>query len=143
MVTRCRRHNRPFSAVLFDLDHFKTINDRFGHHQGDLILIDFCRLVTELMPPDGRFARLGGEEFAAIVALGEQDAQAWCEAIRMAVCQSQPSAVGYTVSIGFATASQGHQNFESLLALADEALYRAKASGRNRTEQQLMPALVI
>lgn len=143
MVTRCRRHNRPYSAVLFDLDHFKTINDRFGHHQGDLILIDFCRLVTELMPPDGRFARLGGEEFAAIVALGEQDAQAWCEAIRMAVCQSQPSAVGYTVSIGFATASQGHQNFESLLALADEALYRAKASGRNRTEQQLMPALVI
>ncbi|WP_312756675.1 GGDEF domain-containing protein [Pantoea brenneri] len=143
MVVHCRRHNRPFSAVLFDLDHFKTINDRFGHHQGDLILIDFCRLVTELMPPDGRFARLGGEEFAAIVALGEQDAQAWCEAIRMAVCQSQPSAVGYTVSIGFATASQGHQNFESLLALADEALYRAKASGRNRTEQQLMPALVI
>lgn len=60
IVARCRRQNRPFSAVLFDLDHFKSINDQYGHHQGDLVLIHFCDVVSSLLPAEGRFARLGG-----------------------------------------------------------------------------------
>ncbi|WP_293001000.1 GGDEF domain-containing protein [Pantoea sp.] len=142
IVARCHRQNRPFTAVLFDLDHFKSVNDRYGHHQGDQILIDFCQLVTGLIPVEGRFARLGGEEFAAIIPAGAEEAQAWCEAIRLATSQSQPSSVDYTVSIGFATATHRQHRFEDLLALADEALYRAKASGRNRTEQQPISAAI-
>lgn len=142
IVARCRRQNRPFSAILFDLDHFKSINDRYGHHQGDQILIHFCEIVRELIPAEGRFARLGGEEFAAIIPAGARDAEAWCEAIRLAVCKSQPNDIAYSVSIGFATVTQGQQDFESLLALADAALYHAKASGRNCTAQHPVPAAI-
>lgn len=142
IVARCRRQNRPFSAILFDLDHFKSINDRYGHHQGDQILIHFCEIVRGLIPTEGRFARLGGEEFAAIIPAGARDAEAWCEAIRLAVCASQPNEIAYSVSIGFATVTQGQQDFESLLALADAALYHAKASGRNCTAQHPVPAAI-
>jgi len=142
IVARCRRQNRPFSAILFDLDHFKSINDRYGHHQGDQILIHFCEIVRGLIPAEGRFARLGGEEFAAIIPAEAGDAEAWCEAIRLAVCASQPNEIAWSVSIGFATVTHGQQNFESLLALADAALYHAKASGRNCTAQHPVPAAI-
>ncbi|AMG58405.1 GGDEF domain-containing protein [Pantoea vagans] len=142
IVARCRRQNRSFSAILFDLDHFKSINDRYGHHQGDQILIHFCEIVRGLIPAEGRFARLGGEEFAAIVPSGARDAEAWCEAIRLAVCASQPNEIAWSVSIGFATVTHGQQDFESLLALADVALYHAKASGRNCTVQHPVPAAI-
>ncbi|SFN41760.1 diguanylate cyclase (GGDEF) domain-containing protein [Candidatus Pantoea varia] len=135
IVARCRRQKRPFSAILFDLDHFKNINDQYGHHQGDQILIHFCGVVRKLLPVEGRFARLGGEEFAAIIPVTAEDTEAWCEAIRLAVCASQPNAISYSVSIGFATVTDHQQGFEDLLALADAALYHAKASGRNRTAQ--------
>lgn len=142
ILARCRRQNRPFSAILFDLDHFKSINDRYGHHQGDQILIHFCEIVRGLIPAEGRFARLGGEEFAAIIPAGARDAEAWCEAIRLAVCASQPNEIAWSVSIGFATVTHGQQDFESLLALADAALYHAKASGRNCTAQHPVPAAI-
>lgn len=142
MVAYCRRQNRPFSAILFDLDHFKSINDRYGHHQGDQILIHFCEIVRGLIPAEGRFARLGGEEFAAIIPAGARDAEAWCEAIRLAVCTSQPNEIAWSVSIGFATVTQSQQDFTSLLALADAALYHAKASGRNCTAQHPAPAAI-
>jgi diguanylate cyclase (GGDEF)-like protein len=142
IVARCRRQNRPFSAILFDLDHFKSINDRYGHHQGDQILIHFCEIVRGLIPAEGRFARLGGEEFAAIIPAEARDAEAWCEAIRLAVCASQPNEIAWSVSIGFATVTHGQQDFESLLALADAALYHAKASGRNCTAQHPVPAAI-
>jgi len=142
MVARCRRQNRAFSAILFDLDHFKSINDRYGHHQGDQILIDFCEIVRALIPAEGRFARLGGEEFAAIIPAAEKETKAWCEAIRLAVCASQPNGITYSVSIGFATVAHRQQGFDDLLALADEALYHAKASGRNRTAQHPLPVAI-
>ncbi|MGK3141074.1 GGDEF domain-containing protein [Pantoea sp. C2G6] len=140
IVARCRRQDRPFSAILFDLDHFKSINDRYGHYQGDRVLIDFCGIVKRLIPAEGRFARLGGEEFAAIIPAAAPETEAWCEAIRLAVCESQPDAINYSVSIGFATVTHRHQGFEDLLAQADQALYHAKASGRNRTAQHPLPA---
>ena len=140
IVARCRRQNRPFSAVLFDLDHFKSINDQYGHHQGDLVLIHFCDVVSSLLPAEGRFARLGGEEFAAIIPGAAEEAETWCESIRLAVCASQPNAIPYSVSIGFATATGHRQGFEDLLAQADAALYHAKASGRNRTAQHPVTA---
>lgn len=140
IVARCRRQNRPFSAILFDLDHFKSINDRYGHQQGDQILIHFCDIVRGLIPAEGRFARLGGEEFAAIIPAAAKDAEVWCETIRQAVCASQPNSITYSVSIGFASVTHQQQGFDDLLALADKALYHAKASGRNRIAQHPVTA---
>lgn len=144
LVMRATRNQQPYiySAVLFDLDHFKSINDRYGHQQGDRVLIDFCQVVQALLPSEGHFARLGGEEFAAILPGDSEHAQRVCERIRLATQLSQPNDVCYTVSIGFATAHRHDQTFSILLGLADEALYRAKASGRNRIEcylAQLQP----
>lgn len=141
MAQRSARQTQTFvySAVLFDLDHFKSINDRFGHQQGDQVLVDFCQVVQGLLPEEAHFARLGGEEFAAIIPGDADQAQVVCERIRLATQLSQPNDVRYTVSIGFATALQAGQPFPPLLALADEALYRAKASGRNRIERYFTP----
>ncbi len=101
------------------------------------MLIDFCEVVQELLPSGGRFARLGGEEFAAIIPARAGEAWIWCERVRLAVQRSQPDSIAYSVSIGFAASTHTETRFDVLLALADEALYRAKASGRNRTEQYL------
>jgi len=141
IAQRSARQTQTFvySAVLFDLDHFKSINDRFGHQQGDQVLVDFCQVVQGLLPEEAHFARLGGEEFAAIIPGDAEQAQVVCERIRLATQVSQPNDVRYTVSIGFATALQAGQPFPPLLALADEALYRAKASGRNRIERYFTP----
>lgn len=141
LLLRHARLPQPYiySAVLFDLDHFKSINDRYGHQQGDRVLVDFCQVVKALMPVEGQFARLGGEEFAALLPGDSEQAQRICERIRLATQLSLPNDIGYTVSIGFATASQRHQAFPALLALADEALYRAKAAGRNRVEGYQTP----
>lgn len=137
LIARCLRQQQPYTAVLFDLDHFKSINDRFGHLQGDRVLQDFCAVVTPRLPQHGLFARLGGEEFAAILPGDARHAHESCEGIRVATLASLPNDIAYSVSIGFATSSASTQTMEGLLALADEALYRAKASGRNRTEQYL------
>ncbi|AIR85952.1 GGDEF domain-containing protein [Pantoea rwandensis] len=144
LVVRNTRSPQPlvYTAVLFDLDHFKGINDRYGHLQGDRVLIDFCHVVQALLPAGGHFARLGGEEFAAILPGNSEDAERVCERIRLATQLSQPNDVCYTVSIGYATAYHRDHTFPILLGLADEALYRAKASGRNRVERyfvQLQP----
>lgn len=141
LVMRNARHPKLYiyTAVLFDLDHFKSINDRYGHQQGDRVLIDFCHVVQALLPAEGHFARLGGEEFAAILPGTSEEAQCVCERIRLATQLSMPNDVCYTVSIGFATAIHRDQTFPILLGLADEALYRAKASGRNRIECYRVP----
>ncbi|WP_312242584.1 GGDEF domain-containing protein [Pantoea sp.] len=134
LSARCVRRQQPFTAVLFDLDHFKSINDRYGHQQGDRVLIDFCEVVSQLLPKDACFARLGGEEFAAVLALDERRSLALCEQIRTHTQQSQPDAISYSVSIGVATRTRQEQGYALLMAQADEALYQAKTSGRNRTE---------
>lgn len=128
---QCDRSHMPLSVLLFDLDHFKSINDRFGHTTGDRVLVDFCRIAQAHMPADGHFARLGGEEFAALLLMERKDAHGLAEKIRYAVTQALPDNVPYTVSIGVACA-RGHEiSVGQLMSEADEALYRAKAQGRN------------
>lgn len=122
----------PLTILLFDLDYFKSINDRFGHSQGDRVLIDFCERVQKFMPDRGIFARLGGEEFAAIVTLSEDEALLCAEKIRQAVEGSHPEGVNYTVSIGVASCKGNFHSVATLMVAADEALYQAKALGRNR-----------
>jgi len=128
----CAKNHLPLAVILFDLDHFKSINDRFGHYRGDIILIDFCRQVEQFMPVTGYFARLGGEEFATIISASEKEALSYAEKIRMAVENARPDGVYYTVSIGVATRHLPHLQIASLMVAADQALYQAKAQGRNQ-----------
>jgi diguanylate cyclase (GGDEF)-like protein len=126
---------RPVALLLFDLDRFKEINDTGGHHAGDRVLQAFCDLVGASIRPGDLFGRLGGEEFAYLLADASM-AQALHTAERLRrdfAAISFPSLIANpTVSVGVAMASEAGRNLSTLLAVADRALYRAKADGRNR-----------
>jgi diguanylate cyclase (GGDEF)-like protein len=126
-------------VLLADLDHFKSINDRFGHAVGDRILQVFTANVNEALGPTDLFGRLGGEEFAIILTGAGRDAGfAIAERIRIsfedAAADVDGRPIGGTVSIGMAVCEDAEFDVASLLAQADEALYCAKERGRNRVE---------
>jgi diguanylate cyclase (GGDEF)-like protein len=124
------------SLLLIDLDHFKTINDTYGHVKGDEILVDFSKRVAAMLPRHNHFARWGGEEFAALV-LGSRpkDILDLAEALRSRIALNEdPSLPAYTCSIGIACKASGDATIDRLVKDADEALYRAKRKGRNCIE---------
>jgi diguanylate cyclase (GGDEF)-like protein len=134
------RHKVPLSLVMFDLDHFKTINDGHGHLAGDYVLTQLARTVSESIRSEDVFARYGGEEFAVIcrgIDLGA--AQTFAERLRKGI-QGYPfvfdeSRLTVTISIGVAALPDPElKDSLAFVAAADEALYRAKRSGRNRVE---------
>ncbi len=139
---RSDRSNQPFSICIFDLDHFKAMNDEYGHLIGDRVLKGFAKRVrAELRAMDAvnrseyrrSFGRFGGEEFIAILPLtGARGAFRCADRIRSAIA-ARPFDDVYrvTVSVGVATYRRG-ETVPELLTRADEALYRAKAEGRNR-----------
>jgi diguanylate cyclase (GGDEF)-like protein len=136
---RSHRTQQPYSVALFDLDHFKAINDRFGHAAGDSVLRDFCTLVQAHMRVTDRFARWGGEEFVLLmpVTTPVESASLAVERIRSAVAAhawtgiaALPADFRLTVSAGVATSVAG-EPVEALVARADTALYQAKRAGRN------------
>ncbi len=127
-----------FTGVLvFDLDHFKTINDRFGHSVGDEVLRRFSLVMLQSLRNNDLAARLGGEEFAAILPRSTTDrAHQIAERIRKGfaelVVETDAGDLQCTVSVGIAFPAGEDRNFEQVLSDADKALYRAKNSGRNR-----------
>jgi diguanylate cyclase (GGDEF)-like protein len=127
-----RLNDRPASCFVFDLDNFKSINDRYGHAAGDRVLTVFAQILTEHLPRDS-FGRLGGEEFAAILPVSARDAALLADRIRHAFATAGRAALEaeeeVTVSVGCATVPRA--TAEDLLRRADRALYRAKESGRN------------
>jgi diguanylate cyclase (GGDEF)-like protein len=136
---RSHRTQQPYSVALFDLDHFKSINDRFGHAAGDAVLRDFCTLVQAHMRVTDRFARWGGEEFVLLMPVTTPvvSASLAVERIRGAVAAhvwsdttTLPPELRVTVSAGVATCVPG-EAVEALIARADAALYQAKKAGRN------------
>jgi diguanylate cyclase (GGDEF)-like protein len=137
LMAKCSRKSSPVSVLLFDLDHFKAINDRFGHAVGDNALQIFAGIATANLRTNDIICRLGGEEFAAIISGSSADAAIVAERLRTAFqgagAEIMKHKVGATVSIGVATAL-APVLVESLLVQADAALYRAKSDGRNRTE---------
>lgn len=139
LAASCDKTAQPLCVMLFDLDHFKSINDRFGHAQGDLVLIDFCQQVEQHLPLQGYFARLGGEEFAAVVVGSESETVRCAESIRQAVERASPDNVRYTVSVGVAASTSRPHLIPALMAAADEALYQSKALGRNRVSRFIAP----
>ncbi|WP_086994054.1 GGDEF domain-containing protein [Rhizobium sullae] len=126
---------RQIAVLLFDLDHFKRVNDRFGHQAGDVVLSAFARTARQFVP-NNVFGRMGGEEFAAFTIVADQtEAEALAESIR-AEFGRVPVATGEaivpaTVSIGIALSSAAEANMDRLISAADRALYAAKGAGRN------------
>jgi diguanylate cyclase (GGDEF)-like protein len=128
---------QPLSLVLLDLDHFKGVNDRYGHPVGDVLLCRVAEACTALLPPRGVFARLGGEEFGALLPRYDQDqAMALAEDLRQVISdlevETSLDVLRTTASFGYATFDETEGSIEALLALADKRLYAAKREGRNR-----------
>ncbi len=139
LAKRHAANPRPTAVLLIDLDHFKSINDRFGHALGDRALEIFAEAARQSVRSSDLVGRLGGEEFAAVLVNTSQDkAVAVAERIRASFAQaalevdSRP--VGATVSIGLVHCQDVVLDVPELLAQADQALYFAKEHGRNRVE---------
>lgn len=133
---RCRRMQQPYSLLVFDIDHFKQINDRYGHQTGDLVLRQVGQLVAaEFRDYDLQF-RIGGEEFlVCLPGVDQAQLQLISERVRLAIAGSQfagSQQLAVSVSVGCATASAQQLNWQQLHAQADQALYQAKGQGRNR-----------
>ena len=126
----------PVTLLMFDLDKFKSINDRFGHAVGDSALKVFAKVLQESTRATDVVGRLGGEEFVAMVPEAMEDACIVAERLRLnfeaAGVVIDDIAIGATVSIGLATTYKPEATIDSLLLRADEALYKAKNGGRNR-----------
>jgi diguanylate cyclase (GGDEF)-like protein len=123
--------HRSVTIVLVDIDHFKSVNDRFGHDAGDRVLVGVARALAESCRPDDIVGRLGGEEFAVLlVGATPVHAEDVVEKATAALASLEPIAV--TASYGIAQARLGDEAVTDLLIRADAALYEAKRAGRNR-----------
>jgi diguanylate cyclase (GGDEF)-like protein len=135
-LRRCRRNGRSVSVLVFDLDHFKDINDTHGHQAGDEVLCCVKAVTEKCLRSGDLFARYGGEEF--VVLLPETDAEGarkLAERLRGAIADiSVLGKIRVTASMGFASLAQVDEGctLEMLLGQADKAMYDAKAAGRNR-----------
>ena len=137
VIDREANAGRPVSVMICDIDHFKSINDRFGHPAGDEILKLFATVVVSNLRISDLSGRIGGEEFAALLPCPLDEGVVAAERVREAFQASgivvEDGPVDTTVSIGVAGGPAGTE-LEVLLAAADTALYQAKRSGRNRVE---------
>lgn len=143
LVERCesalahaQRHNESVALMLIDLDHFKPINDRFGHAAGDLMLQVIAKRLREHVRAGDAVARLGGDEFAALICGSDAEGQAREIAARLLAELSEPVHYGaerlrVTISIGVALYPSHASNFTGLYKIADQALYRVKELGRS------------
>jgi diguanylate cyclase (GGDEF)-like protein len=138
-IQRALRYGTPLALVMVDLDFFKTINDRYGHHVGDQVLVDFARIIAASVRGVDLAGRWGGEEFIILMPDAELDeAVQAAERMRLAVAAA-PTKVdgvscGYTASFGVAAFAVQAPTLDALIGRTDRALYRAKDKGRNRVE---------
>lgn len=144
-VARASRTGTPLAVLLADIDHFKWVNDTFGHLAGDRVLRAVSTTLSSELREYDMIGRFGGEEFAILLPhTGEQDAQRTAERLRARISNlvvaledardedDDPFRIRVTVSIGAATLSESQRELTELLAAADSALYRAKEAGRDR-----------
>lgn len=140
-LARAQRERQPLSVAVLDLDHFKKVNDQYGHAAGDAVLRELTRRLGARLRVSDSFGRIGGEEFLVLWPHAN-DPQVAADRLRVAVAGS-PFLVAdrelpLTASLGVAT-TLGYEPAEAVLARADEALYRAKAAGRDRAELSSLP----
>ena len=136
----CLRHRVPISVLMFDVDHFKAVNDTYGHLAGDYVLARIAQRVNDTVRAEDLLARYGGEEFAVLLReQNETQALKCAERCRKAVDGSDFIFSGVpirsTISLGVATLTDGEYNTpDELVGAADQYLYRAKRAGRNRVD---------
>lgn len=138
-IQRSQRNAQPLAALLMDLDHFKRINDRYGHAAGDAVIRLIADSASHLLRPGDLLGRYGGEEFCVLLPGATlDDAAAIAKRIRADFetrrADSKHGPVGTTISIGVAAVYADDLSVDAPLARADAALYRAKENGRNRVE---------
>jgi diguanylate cyclase (GGDEF)-like protein len=137
---RATRKNRPLSVIMLDIDHFKRVNDTFGHLVGDDVLREVSMIIQREVRTVDIVARYGGEEFVVVLPeTAEEGAVAFAERVRQRIAEHRVAgeegeeALSLTVSIGVATfPSSSIETVDDLISHADDALYRAKAEGRNK-----------
>ncbi|MCA9197137.1 MAG: diguanylate cyclase [Planctomycetales bacterium] len=142
-VERSRHHSRPLSLIMFDLDHFKTINDTHGHLAGDEVLQECTRRIKSILHDDQLLARYGGEEFSVILGETGLDravelAEACRQVIEAAPFETCAGPVDVTISVGVAS-FQGKTTYTELIETADTYLYQAKHAGRNQVCSEEIP----
>lgn len=134
---RALRYETPFALLMIDIDHFKQINDTYGHKTGDLVLQKLSELLKQSLREVDILGRIGGEEFAILLPESKlENAVEVAERLRTQIANSMlveenGVAIRFTVSVGIALLDSGNKTLDALFAQADEALYKAKNSGRN------------
>ena len=136
---RARRYQFPLSVAMVDIDHFKQINDVYGHLVGDLVLRELVSVLNSQMRPGDILGRFGGEEFSiTLIECDLEKAKTVSERLRKNIEEhriiSEGKEISIRISIGVTQLSPQGENWEALIMRADQALYRAKAAGRNRVE---------
>ncbi|MDQ1298152.1 MAG: hypothetical protein QG558_691 [Campylobacterota bacterium] len=132
-MSQSKRHNEALSVIMVDIDHFKNVNDTFGHLMGDLILKAVAKVVGESARKEDTAARFGGEEFVLVLDnCTAYDALIKAERLRSKIEALMPESIAVTASFGVAQLDAHIQQYEELLKNADTALYAAKEEGRNR-----------
>lgn len=131
-IARAKRYNEPLSILMLDIDHFKNINDSYGHDVGDLVLKALAHIAKGSIRQEDIFARWGGEEFTVLLPqTGKDTALQLAERLRQAIAEHHfPKSLYVTVSIGYTTL-QDNDSSELFVKRADTALYQAKDLGRN------------
>ncbi len=136
-ISRCRRYGRGLSVLLIDVDHFKSINDTFGHLAGDAVLKEVASTIKRRIRKEDVLARFGGEEFAVLTPeIDLKGATAMAQKVRKVIEKHEFSFDGetipVTISCGVATLGKKGDDAQALLSRADEKLYEAKEGGRNQ-----------
>ena len=136
-IARAHRYQRAMSLVMFDIDHFKRINDTYGHLAGDYVLKQLASAVKQKIRREDLFARYGGEEFAIILPeIPLAPSLTFAEKVRQVVEEHEfrfeNTSIDVTISMGVAGADEDVRDVDELIKRADERLYAAKAAGRNR-----------
>jgi diguanylate cyclase (GGDEF)-like protein len=138
-IARSRRYGRPSTLVMLDVDHFKSVNDAYGHAAGDQVLHQIAKIAAATLRPSDVFGRLGGEEFGMLLPeTGGEEALFVTERLREAIAAHATSLTGggtlrVTASFGVAPLSEVFTSFSAWLESADTMHYEAKTGGRNCT----------
>ncbi|MEI6290591.1 MAG: GGDEF domain-containing protein [Chloroflexota bacterium] len=138
-LTRCTREKEPLSIIIADIDHFKTINDNFGHLTGDKFLVRIAGVIKQILRDSDIVCRFGGEEFLIVLPGASLDsARERAEAIRQKcanmLLQHEGQEIGITLSLGVSAARQHGTEGETIITKADQAMYYSKQMGRNQVQ---------